>query len=158
RVTNMWDALIERVARRTDKSWPTPAAAATAILGVARADELTDAERDRHARLAIVTVHDSDDSKLRPTLSFRDYGIGLGHTEMPDTILSLAGSNKLRKPYLHGIFGKGGSSACVFSDATIVVSRKQPALLAADEADLVSIAVIREDDAVDVGLPFYRYW
>ena len=125
---------------------------------MARADELTGTERDRYARLAIVTLHDSDDQKLRPTLSFRDYGIGIGQAEMPDTILSLTGSNKLRKPYLHGIFGKGGSSACVFSDATIGVTRKQPALLAADEADLVSIAVIREDDAADVGLPFYRYW
>jgi hypothetical protein len=158
RVTNMWDALLERVARRTGKSWPTPAAAAADILGVARTDDLTDTERDRHARLAIITLHDSDEPKLRPTLSFRDYGIGIGHAEMPDTILSLAGSNKLRKPYLHGIFGKGGSSACVFSDATIVISRKQPALLGVGEADLISIAVIREDDAVDVGLPFYRYW
>jgi hypothetical protein len=159
RVTNMWDALIEVAARRAGRAdWPTPAAAAAAFLGAAGIGDLTDSERDRFARLAIVTLHDSDDPKLRPTLSFRDYGIGLGKAEMPDTILSLAGSNKLRKPYLHGIFGKGGSSACVFSDATVIVSRKQPDLLAAGEEDLVTVAVIREDDAADVGLPFYRYW
>jgi hypothetical protein len=81
RVTNMWDALLERLARRTGRSWPTPAAAAADFLGLARADELTDAERDRYARLAVVTLHDSDDSKLRPTLSFRDYGIGISHAE-----------------------------------------------------------------------------
>jgi hypothetical protein len=32
RVTNMWDAVLERAARRTGKSWPTPATAAADLL------------------------------------------------------------------------------------------------------------------------------
>lgn len=45
----------------------------------------------------------------------------------------------------------------MFSDATVIVTRKQPDLLGPGETDRVSVAVVREDDAPDVGLPYYRY-
>jgi hypothetical protein len=76
---------------------------------------------------------------------------------VPNTILSLEESNKLRKAYTHGVFGKGGSTACAFSDATIVVTRRQPDLLEPGDEDRITVAVVREADAPDVGLPFFRY-
>lgn len=159
RPTNMFDALIEREAEQRDrKDLPSPAAAACEFFGVPRGGlgDMTTAERERVARECLIQVLDSDDSRRRPTFAFRDRGIGLTPREMPDTILSLQRSNKLRKPYTNGIFGKGGSSTDAFSDATIIVVRKQPALLNGAE-DRIGVAVIREAEADDMGLPFLRY-
>lgn len=106
RNTNMWDALVEMEAQRAGRTdWPTPAAAAADLFGVVDGvGNLADEDRDRIARMATITLHDSDDSATKPTVSFRDFGIGLGTEEMPETILSLQRSNKLRKPYLHGAY------------------------------------------------------
>jgi hypothetical protein len=160
RVTNMFDAVLELEAqRRQDVSCVSPQEAAHRFLAVPAggAQELTDAEARRLAARCRVTLHDSDDPKRTPTIAFRDYGIGLSRAEMPTTILSLEGSNKLDKFYLHGLFGKGGSVACMYSAATVFISRKHPQLLQPDEEDRVSVAVVRRDDREDVRLPFFRY-
>jgi hypothetical protein len=160
RVTNIWDAIIEAEAQRQrDFTCKTPQEAATRFLGVPAAGiaEMSDGEQRHLAKLAAVQLLDSDDSVRRPTIAFRDLGIGLTFEEMPDSILSLERSNKLRKPYLHGVFGKGGSVVCMFSEATIVITRRQPDLLAEGEEDRVAVAIVREDDAEDMGLPFFRY-
>jgi hypothetical protein len=159
RVTNMWDALIEAEAqRRHDFACGTPTEAARKFFGVPRGgpSELSSSERERIAALSTLSFLDSDDSSRQPSIGARDFGIGVANAEMPDTILSLQRSNKLHKPYLHGVFGKGGSIACLFSKATIIVTRKQPDLLDGAE-DRVSLAIIREVDAPDVRLPFFRY-
>lgn len=159
RVTNMWDAIIEAEAkRRHDFSCATPAEAARKFFGVpvGGPSELDAGTRERLARLSTLTFLDSDDPVRRPSIAARDHGIGLTPAEMPETILSLHRSNKLNKPYLHGVFGKGGSVACLFSRATIIVTRKQPELLRGAE-DKVALAIIREADAPDVRLPFFRY-
>lgn len=160
RVTNMWDALIEAEAQRQrDFTCQSPQEASARFLAVPMAgvEEMTEAEQRVLAAKATVQLVDSDDSVKRPGLIFRDFGIGLAPSEMPDSILSLERSNKLRKPYLHGIFGKGGSVVCMFSVATVIVSRKQPDLLAEGHEDLVTVAIVREDEAEDMGLPFFRY-
>jgi hypothetical protein len=159
RFFNMIDTMIELEARRKGKfDFASPAEAAAGLFGITNGvGGMTGAERAKIAQFCKVTVLDSDDSVRRPTISFRDNGTGVTAAEMPDTILSLQRSNKLRKPYTHGIFGKGGSSACAFSDATIIIGRKHPDLLAKGEPDEIAIAVVREDDAADMGLPFYRY-
>jgi hypothetical protein len=159
RVTNMWDALIEAEAqRRQDFACTSPAEAARKFLGVPRGgpSELVNAERERIAALSTLSFLDSDDSSRQPSVAARDFGIGVTPVEMPETILSLQRSNKLHKPYLHGVFGKGGSIACLFSKATIIVTRKQPDLLDGAE-DRVAVAIVREADAPDVRLPFFRY-
>jgi hypothetical protein len=118
---------------------------------------MTDVERRALATRAVLMLRDSDDPVHRPTLAFRDLGIGMTVEQMPKTILSLEHSNKLRKSYTHGVFGKGGSVACMFSMATIIVTRRQPDLLGEGQEDHVALAVIRQGDADDVGLPFFRY-
>lgn len=160
RSTNMFDADIELEAeRRRIFGCGSPGEAAHTFFGVPRSGigEMTNAEREKLAAMSLIIVHDSDDSKKRPTIAFRDHGTGMSPTGVPDTILSLQKSNKLRKSYTHGVFGKGGSSADAFSDATVVVTRKQPDLLAAGEEDRITVAVVREDEAPDMGLPYYRY-
>lgn len=160
RGTNIFDALIELEAeRRHEFTCPNPTAAAAAFFGVPKGGvgELSAADRDRLAAMSLIVLHDSDDSRKRPTIAFRDRGTGIAPAEVPLTIMSLQGSNKLRKPYTHGVFGKGGSSADAFSEATIVVTRKQPDLLGPGEEDRITVAVVREDERPDMGLPFYRY-
>lgn len=161
RATNMFDTNIELEAeRRHEFTCPNPAAAASAFFGVPKdgVGEASAADRARLAEMSLLVLHDSDDSRKRPTIAFRDRGTGLTPSEVPLTILSLQGSNKLRKPYTHGVFGKGGSSADAFSAATIVVTRKQPDLLGPGEDDRITVAVVREDERSDMGLPFYRYF
>lgn len=160
RATNMFDADIELEAdRRRIFGCGSPAEAAHTFFGVPRGGvgEMSTAQREKVAAMSLIVIHDSDDSKKRPTIAFRDHGSGIGTKGVPATILSLQQSNKLRKSYTHGIFGKGGSSADAFSDATVVVTRKQPDLLLEGEEDRITVAVVREDEAPDMGLPYYRY-
>jgi hypothetical protein len=160
RATNMFDAAIEMEAERRGMfGCSSPAEAAHAFFGVPRIGvaELNGIARESLAKLSHVVMLDSDDSIHRPTIAFRDRGIGIFTADVPDTILSLQKSNKLRKAYTHGVFGKGGSTACAFSDATVIVTRKQPDLLRPGQDDRITIAVVGEADAPDVGLPFYRY-
>ncbi len=160
RGTNMFDAAIEMEAeRRRILACSSPSEAAHTFFGVPRSGvaELGPGARESLARLSHILVLDSDDSVNRPTIAFRDRGIGIFMADVPNTILSLQKSNKLRKPYTHGVFGKGGSTACAFSDATVIVTRKQPDLLEPGQDDRITVAVVGEADAPEVGLPFYRY-
>lgn len=160
RGTNMFDSEIELEAERHhDFTCPNPAAAAAHFFGVPKGGvgEMSLAERQKLASMSLIVLHDSDESRKRPTIAFRDRGTGIATAEVPLTIMSLQGSNKLRKPYTHGVFGKGGSSADAFSEATIVITRKQPSLLGPGGEDRITVAVVREDERPDMGLPFYRY-
>ncbi len=152
RTVNMFDALIEMLIARMAQPechWRSPAEAATELFG--------DRARATVAGDAVVRLLDSDDSARTPTIAFRDRGIGLTPGEMPQTILTLNKSNKIRKLYLHGVFGKGGTTACQHSDATIIVTRKQPDLLEPGEDDRVSVAMITLGDAPDAKVDFFRY-
>jgi hypothetical protein len=160
RLTNMFDAIIDANAHGVaDRPWKSPRAAVEALLNVPEEgiSALSDEDATALASMARVTLLDSDDSIYKPTLAFRDRGIGLTPVEMPDTILSVEGSNKLRKPYMHGVFGKGGSVACLHSDATIILSRKRPEFLAPGEEDRVGLAIIRQRDNDEVRTPFFQY-
>lgn len=159
RVTNMWDANIELEAeRRKIHNLGSTTEAAATFFGVTDGMVgLGPIEREQIGARSRVILLDSDQPGPRPTVAFRDLGTGIVQAAVPTTILSLEESNKLRKPYTHGVFGKGGSTACAFSDATIVVTRRQPDLLEPGEEDRVTVAVVREADAADMGLPFFRY-
>jgi hypothetical protein len=159
RATNMWDAIIEMLAcARSEQPWQTPREAVAALTGVSKAPaEMDPRDRIRLAKLATVSLHDSDDPVNTPTISFRDLGLGLTPGEMPETILNLQKSNKIDKPWLHGVFGKGGSTVDQYADATVFVTRKQPELLAPEEPDMIGVAVVRLVDEANRGLPFFRY-
>lgn len=74
------------------------------------------------AQAIVVSVRDGKTLE-RPVLEVRDRGTGLAPDTMPDTILNLAGSNKLAKPYLAGAYGQGGSTTFAFSPrGTTIVS------------------------------------
>ncbi|MBT9166177.1 MAG: hypothetical protein DDT25_00852 [Chloroflexi bacterium] len=71
----------------------------------------------------IVTLQDSDHVDL-PTVDIRDRGIGLIPKDFGDTILSLNKNRKLKKLFLAGAFGQGGSTALAHSQYTVILSRR----------------------------------
>jgi hypothetical protein len=162
RVTNAFDAMVE-LAIHTSATDPdsltSPLIASQRLLNMPVTGNMLDLSkevRETRGGQIVLTVNDSDDSRRRPTISVRDYGIGISRTEAPKTILSLEATNKLHKFYAHGVFGKGGSLASEYSEATVFVMRKDPRFLHR-EADLVTVAVVRRQDRPDVRLPYHRY-
>lgn len=163
RDVNMFDGIIEREVERqhpdlTKLTCPREAAMRLSLVPNGGIADMTENERRTLGRTAVITLLDSNDPKRRPTVAFRDKGIGVARRESPYTILSLEASNKLSKSYLHGVFGKGGNLATMFSDATVMVMRKQPDLLGPQMKDEVTVVVIRREDRDDVRLPFFRYF
>lgn len=159
RVTNMFDALIDKkAAHRPEKQWGSPFEAVADLFDLPDGvDALNVPRRAELARNAVATVYDSDDSRRTPTVTFQDAGTGLTPEQMPRTILSLNRSPKLTTKYAHGVFGKGGTTASQYSDATIIVTRRQPDLLQPGEEDRVSVAVLSKGRSPDIRMPFLHY-
>jgi hypothetical protein len=159
RVTNMFDTLIDLAAAgRSERKWTSPDEAVRDLFNLPDGvDPLTTPRRAELAKNAAVTIFDSDDSKRKPTLTFRDHGTGLTGKQMPTTILSLNRSPKLTIKWAHGVFGKGGTTASQYSDATIIITRRQPDLLGPDEEDRVSVAVMRKGTDDEIRMPFLHY-
>lgn len=70
-----------------------------------------------------ITLQDSDRGD-KPTIDIRDTGIGILPEDFADSILSLNKNRKLRKLFLAGAFGQGGSTALAYSPYTVICSRK----------------------------------
>jgi len=127
RVTNAIDAILEAECERRSgiPDCRTPRQAATAWLGIPEHGlyEMTPAERQRLAHRVTVRLSHGDGREAR-VVDITDLGIGLTPEEMPQTILSLNESNKIRKYYLAGTYGQGGSSTFAISAYTLIASRK----------------------------------
>jgi hypothetical protein len=68
----------------------------------------------------------------KPCFSIADAGEGQTPEKMPDTLLSLDKSNKLRIPFVQGKFNMGGTGALKFCgrrNLQLIVSRRNPAIL-----------------------------
>jgi hypothetical protein len=169
RVTNSIDAEIELAAVRKGhnepEDWPEPPTgprhAARMLFGIPKAGvaDLTEQERRKLAGRIVVMLEESG-TKERPTVMIEDHGIGHTPGEMPEGVLSLNRSNKLKKPHLHGAYGQGGSATLRFSPFTIFISRKAPDLLQPGEPDLVAWTIAYRDDGdpYKEALPVYRYY
>ncbi len=81
--------------------------------------------------LGIVVTTLDGDTRETPTIDFRDTGIGLTAAEFPFTIVSLNRTNKIKKWYLMGRFGQGGSTTYRYCKYTIIISKKKDDLNAA---------------------------
>jgi hypothetical protein len=68
----------------------------------------------------------------KPSFSIADAGEGQTPEKMPDTLLSLDRSNKLRIPFVQGKFNMGGTGVLKFCgrrNLQLIVSRRNPAIL-----------------------------
>jgi len=70
-----------------------------------------------------VTLRDSDRDD-KPTIDIRDTGMGILAEDFSESILSLNKNRKLKKLFLAGAFGQGGSTALAYSPYTVIVSRR----------------------------------
>jgi hypothetical protein len=155
RVTNAIDAVVEREAlRRIGKTRNantprSPREAVDAWFGVpgGRVANLGDpAKRQPLADQVVVRLLEGS-QKRRPTVAVRDLGVGLCPAQVPKSILSLSGSNKIDKPYLAGAYGQGGSTVLAFSpNGTLFVSRRQPDLLPRNESDAIAVTFARFEE------------
>lgn len=129
RITNALDGVLERewVERGQPTDIPSPRAAVEQWFGIPQGrlvniENLRDAELADLSQRVEVTLRDSE-SVDRPTVEIRDAGIGIKAGDFARSILSLQGTRKLRKLFLAGAFGQGGSTALSYSQFTIILSR-----------------------------------
>jgi hypothetical protein len=127
RLTNGIDAVLEAEYERHHGTpdCRSPRQAARAWLGIPDHGlyEMTPGERQRVARHVAITLSLGGGRESR-LVEVRDSGIGLTPEDIPLTILSLNESNKIKKHYLAGTYGQGGSSTFAISTYTFIASRK----------------------------------
>lgn len=92
----------------------------------------------------------------RPSFTIADSGEGQTPKSMPDTLLSLNKSNKLRIPFVQGKFNMGGTGVLKFCgrrNLQLIVSRRNAAVLNAEHADPSdaqwSFTIVRREDPND---------
>jgi hypothetical protein len=140
-VTNMQDGVLERYALRkwgdpNKVPYTNPHQAASALLG-------DPGVVGQHPVTVQFRESDAPTSRTkRLTAVFRDAGCGLRPEQLPSTVFQLGGSYKEDRLYLQGAFGLGGAMTYRNAQAIVVVSRRDPALLAAQEPDLITVAVV----------------
>ncbi|MEY9967523.1 hypothetical protein ABIA33_005594 [Streptacidiphilus sp. MAP12-16] len=144
-VTNMQDSIIERFAlqrfgKSKDIPYGGPHEAARDLFGNLAVDSR------EQSKLAVVTFKDSDppaSTSKRLTAVFRDKGCGMEPANVPSTIFGLGGSHKEDALYLQGAFGLGGAMTYRNARAVVLVTRRDPALLADDKEDRITVAVVQ---------------
>ena len=82
-------------------------------------------------RLLTVTATGYMPREGQPSLTVADQGEGQTPDDFPNTFMSTQNNNKLRIPFVQGKFNMGGTGAFQFSKLQLVVSRRNPAFLAA---------------------------
>lgn len=92
------------------------------------------------ARKVKVTLRDSE-RENNPSVEIRDAGIGIRPEDFSKTILSLHGGNKLKKLFLMGAYGQGGSTALSYNNYTIIISK--PFYIDKKEKPFVSWTIVR---------------
>ncbi|MEO8059586.1 MAG: hypothetical protein ABI671_14825 [Burkholderiales bacterium] len=130
RVTNALDSVIELewLQKGQPQNILSPRAAVEKWFGI-KGGRLTGYKRDDVRKLdsistkVEVSLRDSERDD-KPTIDVRDFGIGIAPEDFGDSILSLNKTRKLRKLFLAGAFGQGGSSALAYSHFTLICSRK----------------------------------
>jgi hypothetical protein len=153
-VTNMQDAVIERLALAR---WLTPEAVPYRSPHEA-AQALLPASQTLGEYPVSVVFRESDrpaSSTKRLTAVFRDAGCGLRPDQVPTTVFQLGGSYKEDRLYLQGAFGIGGAMTYRNAGAVVVVSRRAPELLAPDEQDLITVAVVEWEQLTKGASAYY---
>jgi hypothetical protein len=94
------------------------------------------------------------EAKRKPCISITDNGEGQTPEKMPDTLLSLNKSNKLRIPFVQGKFNMGGTGALKFCGSEgiqLILSRRNPKLVSLSGGhpsdSMWGFTVVRREDA-----------
>ncbi len=146
RITNAIDAILEREwrARGEPAHLLSPRSAVAQWFGIpegklSNIQDTRDPAINTLTERVQVTLRDSERTD-RPTVDIRDRGIGIKADEFVSSILSLHGNRKLRKRFLAGAFGQGGSTALSYSFYTIIISRTSSQ---GPESNSVAVTIVR---------------
>lgn len=104
-------------------------------------------------------------NKSNPCYSIIDNGEGQTPKNMPNTLLSIGKSNKLRIPFVQGKFNMGGTGVfqfCGKNNLQFIISKRNPDIVRHEPIDDTSdfwgfTIVRREDPEHGVRSSFYRY-
>jgi hypothetical protein len=153
-VTNMQDAVIERFAR---ERFGTVAAVPYTNPHEAAADLLSTMDERSKARLASVTLErsTSGQGKRQITVVLRDRGCGISAADVPLTIFQIGASHKDGIAWQQGVFGLGGATTYRNAKAVVLVTRRDPALLALGEEDRIVVAVVQWERKYTTTNAFY---
>lgn len=147
--TNMHDALVfAAVATEAGIGPSSGLSFATAFDSPASAVDAVFADRTRadlsaQSRVELHLAGAEGEHRRLRSIVFRDYGCGMSPAEIPGAMFRVGSSRKDGVLWQQGAFGRGGLTVLPSCSWWIVVTRKQPALLAPGEADVVSLAVVR---------------
>ncbi len=117
---------------------------------------LSEERRQELANQIRVSLAESGHPK-KPTILFRDRGLGQHPDDMPSTILGLGSGNKLEKHYLCGAYGQGGSTTYAWCEYSVIVSRREPALLSPGQQDEIGWTVVKYDNPPGAKNNVYLY-
>jgi hypothetical protein len=158
RIVNAIDAVLDLGrAEHPDDSPRSPREAAQMWFGVPAAGiaDMRDGDRRALGERIRVWLDESGEAK-RPTVVIEDRGIGQAPPRFPTTLVSLNEQNKVGQPWNSGTYGQGGAVGFGFSDATIIISRRHPAL--AEGGHGVGWTLVRRvEDPEALALPNYQY-
>jgi hypothetical protein len=102
--------------------------------------------------------------KSNPCYAIMDQGEGQTPIMMPDTLLSIGKSNKLRIPFVQGKFNMGGTGVfqfCGKRNLQLIISKRHPGVAAHESgpsSPLWGFTIVRREDPTHgVRSSFYRY-
>ena len=124
---------------------------------------LTSSERSELGELINVVA---TGSKRNPCYAVIDWGEGQSPARMPETLLSLNRSNKLRIPFVQGKFNMGGTGVLQFCgqrNLQLIVSKRHPEIARWEKyndpsVDLWGFTIVRREDPTEgMRSSVYRY-
>ena len=128
RITNAIDAFFEKewILRGEPTNLRSPRIACEQWFGIedGKLENITTVNQEIRdlAGNVKVTLFESERPE-KPTVDIRDYGIGIKSEDFSKSILSLNENRKLKKFFLAGAFGQGGSTTLSYSPYTMIFSK-----------------------------------
>lgn len=130
---------------------------------------LSEFERRDLAKKGINVILDDSGIQKKPTVTIKDFGIGIHPDEFEDTVVGLGKSLKRGKKHLLGAYGWGGSQTFMWCNGVnesvnfeslplaIIVSRKNPQLLKEGQRDEVGWTIVRYKENPDEKHGVFQY-
>ena len=145
----MKECMVRGISPSSEKAPRSIADALETFFGITggKIQNLTETQRTSLAQKNIILAATGD--KDSPDIVIVDRGEGQTPKKMPDTILSINKSNKLKVPFVQGKFNMGGTGALSFcgnENFQLIISKRCPDINEDDEThDLWGFTIVRRE-------------
>jgi hypothetical protein len=169
KIINSIDAVLmaECLKRKIDpESEKAPQSISDALIDYFRIQEgkLSNMQPRERGKLAENICVVATGTKMNPSYTIIDKGEGQTPKKMPETLLSLAKSNKLRIPFVQGKFNMGGTGVLQFcgkKNIQLIISKRHPDIAKFESDETKSrwgfTVVRREDPSKGMRSSTYKY-